>query len=1100
MLPQLTNMIANSVLQDPDPENADIRPIMSQLAQQLAQSGVDPTAVQSLVSAAGKQALQMVASLLDSQEQEKVGTPQEDTKDVSAVADPIAPDATGASSYGYYDANPGMAETDDEAAAMDDVMYGSNAALQESPVAAMGMQVDDDYSGYEAFVNQMRYGGAQGKRKYMKEAMASLAKAAEGMQQQSGNTAALRGTANDIQGKTLTSKDTFIPAVKQIAQEQVNKQFAEQQYNNMMNQKFQFGGSNRRIRRANTAMFGTPFAPPGANTNYNFGPLGGLRSASVEFDPRMLQSMFGATSVMPGMISGQSGWYTPTYQIKGTRVKSSSETSAAQAAKAVNAASMDQVSKDTPNSAATSKEKTQAQQAENAVKVAGTQGIGNGGGSAVGTANSELNQGTNGNGTSGGNNAASSNRPIVPNPVRTPKPVVPVTPPVVTPKPKVPKYDERKDYEYYVYSPFDTNTKDTKIPDSASYRFNKVTKKWEKQMPSGKYLTLTDPDGSRTKKLNKFVKTGNPNFEPVYIATPEQQIQNAQRLNTLPMAAQADDELISTLVLGAGNYGINFAKKLLLGNQLALPQGQNPNMLNPGQGMLNPGQGMLNRGQGMLNPGQKMLDPLPGFQYNLGFATGGAINPNRYEYGFGGSDITQDDMDYTQSKDVSDPYFRDGGLYHFDGEEDSEVVEGQNAAAPSTSGLTKEEVQKMFDEYSKKMQTQYGQQQTGQQTYGSFGSAGVGQPMWGRPMYGRGYPTSGMFGQFGNMYSPYTRDFKYLSPYTQGQPGKMAINPNALMAGSLANIQKSGMVPTKMTYSKERKQDGNFFERKLGFNKDKVWTVDYSKPGAQPGAAKPLGLPATWDQTKKPTTGAEPIGQGAVPGAEQKMNAQEYMQSQLTLPGQQGNSTSQAPAVPFGFPANNVGPVNTEMAYGGYMPMAFAYGGDIPEYLIAGEVNNQAKAPSAIPYWVTNPMGAATNNIVGGCTDEQKKDPASPCYEKETEQLKFKENTAGTINYDNIMNSAVAGARSFTNNAEMLQDMTNTYVPETQKLIYDRMTPQQRKYTGKWDENSGTQNKMGFEGVVKKGGTTGLKANGEYQLTMDEIQHILRSGGKIEFL
>jgi hypothetical protein len=41
---------------------------------------------------------------------------------------------------------------------------------------------------------------------------------------------------------------------------------------------------------------------------------------------------------------------------------------------------------------------------------------------------------------------------------------------------------------------------------------------------------------------------------------------------------------------------------------------------------------------------------------------------------------------------------------------------------------------------------------------------------------------------------------------------------------------------------------------------------------------------------------------------------------------------------------------------------------------------------------------------------------------------------------------------------------------------------------------------MGFEGVVKKGGTTGLKANGEYQLTMDEIQHILRSGGKIEFL
>jgi hypothetical protein len=239
------------------------------------------------------------------------------------------------------------------------------------------------------------------------------------------------------------------------------------------------------------------------------------------------------------------------------------------------------------------------------------------------------------------------------------------------------------------------------------------------------------------------------------------------------------------------------------------------------------------------------------------------------------------------------------------------------------------------------------------------------------------------------------------------------------------------------------------------------------------------------------------------------MNPQEYMKSQLTLPAQQGSPaappaapapSAPAPSMPFGFPANNVGPVNTEMAYGGYMPMAFAYGGDVPEYQIAGEINNQAKTPNALPYWMTNPMGVATNNLVGGCTDEQKKDPSSPCYEKETEQLKFKENTAGTINYGNIMNSAVAGARSFTNNAEMLQDMSNTYVPETQKMIYDRMTPQQRKYTGKWDENSGTQNIMGFEGVVKKGGTTGLKANGEYQLTMDEIQHILRSGGKIEFL
>jgi hypothetical protein len=1037
MLPQLTNMIATSVLQDPDPENADIRPMMSQLAQQLTQSGVDPTVVQELVSAAGKQALSMVANLIDKQEQEKAGTPEGDVTDNTVVEEEEAPDVEGAANYGYYDANPGMAEDADENAAMDDVMFGSNAALQ----------------------NQMRYGGASGKRKFMKESMNYLAKAAEGMQQQMGNKAALRGTADDIQGKTLTSKDTFIPAVKQTAQNEVNKKFAEEQYNNMMSQKFQFGGSNRKIRRANAAMFGTPFAPPGANASYNFGPLGGLRSASVEFDPRMLQTMFGATSVMPGMISGQSGWYTPSYQIKGTRVKSSSETPAAQEAKSVNSEAMAKVAKDTPNSDATSDARTIEQMRADALKNAGYDASGGSGGWAAGTANSELNQGTNGNGTSGGNGASGTNRSAAPNPVRTPNPVVQPNPIVPTPKPVTKtKSTIKKGNEVIIPGkPFVYHkTSDGKwhFEDNKGKHGYVTNEKTIKDLNAGKFKLKSEWVKESTAKLNNIrpitgMDPGNPNdFMGQYV---------------LPFIGFP----------GAGAGAVD---------EWANFQFKQPNRLGPGQNG-------LNSGQGMLNPGQKMLNPPAGHQFSLGFADGGAINPNLYEYGFGGSDITQDDMDYTQSKDVSDPYFRDGGLYRFAGEEDSEVAAGQNA------GLTKEDVQKMFDEYGKKMQTQYGQQQYGQQQqFGSFGSAGINQPMWGRPTYARGYNANGMFGQYGNMFAPYTRDFKYYSPYTQGKPGNTAINANALMAGSLANIQKSGMLPTKVTYSKERKQDGNFFERKLGFNKDRITTIDYAAPGTK----QPLGLPNTWNQNKQPAAGAGPIGQGAAPGAQQSMNPQEYMHSQLAVPSQQGTPGSSMPA---GFPANNVGPVNTEMAYGGYMPMAYAYGGDVPEYQIAGEINNQAgNQPSAIPYWVTNPIGSATNNIMGGCTDEQKKDPNSPCYEKQTEQIKLKENTAGTIHYDNIMNGAVAGARSFVNNANDLQGMSNTYVPETQKMIYDRMTPQQRKYTGKWEENSGQQNKMGFEGVVKKGGTTGLKENGEYQLTMDEIQHILRSGGKIEFL
>jgi hypothetical protein len=66
--------------------------------------------------------------------------------------------------------------------------------------------------------------------------------------------------------------------------------------------------------------------------------------------------------------------------------------------------------------------------------------------------------------------------------------------------------------------------------------------------------------------------------------------------------------------------------------------------------------------------------------------------------------------------------------------------------------------------------------------------------------------------------------------------------------------------------------------------------------------------------------------------------------------------------------------------------------------------------------------------------------------------------------------------------------------------MFDTATAQQTTYTGKWDENSGTQNKMGFEGVVKKGGVTGFKKNNEYELTMSQIQNMLKAGYKIEFI
>ena len=226
------------------------------------------------------------------------------------------------------------------------------------------------------------------------------------------------------------------------------------------------------------------------------------------------------------------------------------------------------------------------------------------------------------------------------------------------------------------------------------------------------------------------------------------------------------------------------------------------------------------------------------------FQVGGFVDPNRPDltkFVYGNevdnmflSDIlqppvNQSDLDYTDSKDVTDGYFRNGGLYRFDGTNDSEV-DKSNTFKPIT---TKEEYDKAIAEEKKKIeeatQKKYNTQtQTQQQQYypGGFGSAGPWQPVWGYPQFG-GNPYAGSFGGRGmfqtaaNLYRPFTRGASTFSPV--GDPLQYA--------ATAAAITKAGMLPTGTKYSKERKQDGNWFERNLGFNKDRITTIDYATPG-----------------------------------------------------------------------------------------------------------------------------------------------------------------------------------------------------------------------------------------------------------------------------
>jgi len=204
--------------------------------------------------------------------------------------------------------------------------------------------------------------------------------------------------------------------------------------------------------------------------------------------------------------------------------------------------------------------------------------------------------------------------------------------------------------------------------------------------------------------------------------------------------------------------------------------------------------------------------------------------------------INQSDLDYTDSKDTTDAFFRYGGLNRFDGTDDSET-DSDNAGKT----YTKEDLDKLIAEkqksweadYQKKYDQQMQRQQQMMSGYGGYGAGYMGgynpydsYSAWGsRGNYGGfgPYASTGLLGSFGNLIKGFSR-----GPSTYGPAGDPL-----QYAATAAAITNSGMLPTGMKYSKEKKQDGNFFERKLGFNKDKVWTIDYATPDQIKAGIKP---------------------------------------------------------------------------------------------------------------------------------------------------------------------------------------------------------------------------------------------------------------------
>jgi hypothetical protein len=1206
LLDQATNMIAKSILQDPDPENVDTTPFMEKAGQFLLSSGLtDTQQVILLASTADKNAKKMLSYHME--KDEEIAKPINEIEDEEEVVD-----ADNSVNYGYYDQSVASQNDPAEDDLVDDLINDEDDFAQDG-LEVRNQQdkskenfesfanmsgIDSNYNDYEVFMNQMAYGGSSGKRRFINEAMQRFAKAENGLEQKGNMSANLRGTSNDISGNKLSSKNIFVPAVKNEAQNFLNKEAANNEYNNMMSQQnpMQFGGTNRRLRRANRAMFGSDTILPGATADYDFNFFGGLKKAKVTFDPKM----FGVTSVMPGMInSGSGSYYSPRYNIKsssssvwGTMDKpvnpniSTIDKSTNTVSNKVDSDGFDDTVDYNNNGYVDASDYAFFQQ-----KMKKEQENKN-----IGTANEILNTATNGDGTSSGSTTTDELNPVREKQIKQDDGIEEqviednIIEDNIIKDPLKPKKstqiknpnDKKTDF---VYLPGTNNKINLGFTELNQYKprnfkyYQTSDNKWHFVDDNGKKGLVTNQKSLDLLKKgqymtkNEYAKTYDGKSRAYDKKTWDEKTWD---FFAKPNFGMPDPGFVKPKTgLNPGNEDDPISRYVL--PFIGFGPAVSPSFLKPKPGAGWPGQGLL---QSPLNY------PVRAFN------NGGSVNPDLYKYIYGGYDDMEDDYGFPND----DSNYEYGGLYKA---QDGYTVSGvdksnlTNQMSPSfqryNQNATAESNKAAFDEMKARgiINGQYNSNQTydmsntnrkeyvGQplsqpNTNTNFSQGdGMGGP---DPFYGRqpqGYQQfQGYQPRIGNRFNFLQKDFSYLSPYAAGNTrknGNLSINPNTLMAASMQNIQKSGLIPYQHTFSKKRKTDGNWFERKLGFNKDRVHTIDFMRPdGTSPNGKEPQygpdkdgykflnssiptknvsagpgrsgydadsdgnGMP---DYLQKPNPQDGSVENTRQPNTKEPLSNVELFKSQgksfdpiskkwLTADQLKTNNmlNSKEPAAPTidqsGVLKNQIdsrGILNFK-EYGGYndynqMQYAMNLGGYLQSFDPGGTTNNTAVGlkKTELPLWITDPIKVASNPDLlkektfdpldynqDGVVNELDRDPNK-------DSLSFTEEDAKTFDPNKLRNLGMFVGSKAVNYLDQI-DSKKKMNEQTMKQLGDTGFAQQRTYTGKWDQNSGTQNKMGFENYSKKGGAISFKENKEYDLTMSQIQKMLKEGYKIEFI
>ena len=106
------------------------------------------------------------------------------------------------------------------------------------------------------------------------------------------------------------------------------------------------------------------------------------------------------------------------------------------------------------------------------------------------------------------------------------------------------------------------------------------------------------------------------------------------------------------------------------------------------------------------------------------------------------------------------------------------------------------------------------------------------------------------------------------------------------------------------------------------------------------------------------------------------------------------------------------------------------------------------------------------------------------------------------MNYDNISNIFMDTGANFADGKDFLDEQRTKYVPGMSELsMGEKQSADERLSKGEFNKRTGKDAITGFRGIVKQGGSIGkYKKNGEYELSMQDIQELLKLGGLIEFL